>query len=416
MTTNERQVPQARWTRQLNIAGRHLGSDKMVPLDVAQMLEDAKALTGLSDFGENGFREGLIVLVDALNNEAKLTLAGRLLVGEEIRRVLQSRLRVIDFEKKHPQVRDEQIVEPLFIIGMGRTGSTILHEYLSKDPAHRAPLVWEMRLPCPIDANLSPTEDIAARITWSDAESQIQYEIDESLISKHEQRSDLPEECSQLMAYEFKTGHFYSRCNIPSYALWNARADITPALEMHKRILKILQFQAGQGKRWVLKYGGHMPYMPKLLDVYPDARIIHTHRDPVAVVQSFVSLMASTRLARSDEFDATFSSEMLNSGMSRIIEKIIAERQSGAIPEAQIADIHFKNLMTDTIGEIRRAYEALNIPFTHEARSGIEDYIASRPRTKHGKHEYAYADVVDLDNERKRYANYVKYYNIEAER
>jgi hypothetical protein len=217
------------------------------------------------------------------------------------------------------------------------------------------------------------------------------------------------------MAYEFKTGHFYSRCNIPSYALWNSRADITPALEMHKRILKILQFQSGQRKRWVLKYGGHMPYIPKLLTIYPDAKIVHTHRDPLAVVQSFVSLMASTRLARSDVFDAVFASEMLNGGMSKIIEKIIAERQSGVIPAAQIADIHFKNLMADTIGEIQRAYEALNMPFTTETKAGIESYMASRPRTKHGKHDYAYADVVDLDNERKRYANYVKHYHIEEE-
>ncbi|HEY3698676.1 MAG TPA: sulfotransferase, partial [Spongiibacteraceae bacterium] len=255
MTTNERQVPQAAWTKQLNIAGHYLGSDKVVPMEAVQMLEDAKSLTGLSDFGDEGFKEGFTVLVDSLNNEANLTLVGRLVVGEEIRRVLQSRLRVIDFEKKHPKVHDEKIVEPLFIIGMGRTGSTILHEYLSKDPAHRAPLVWEMRLPCPIDASLSPEDDRAARIAWSDAESQIQYEIDESLIAKHEQRSDLPEECSQLMAYEFNSGHFGSRSNIPSYALWSSRADITPALAMHKRILKILQFQLGQQKRWILKYG-----------------------------------------------------------------------------------------------------------------------------------------------------------------
>jgi Sulfotransferase family len=416
MVTDERQVPQANWTRQLNIAGHYLGAERMVPMNVEHMLEDAKSLTGLSDFGGEGFKEGLRVLIESLNNEANLTLTGRLIVGEEIRRVLQSRLRVVDFEKQHPEVHEEEIREPLFIIGMGRTGSTILHEYLSKDPAHRAPLVWEMRLPCPIDSRLSPGEDVAARISWSDAETKIQYEIDESLISKHEQRSDLPEECSQLMAYEFKSGHFYSRSNIPSYAVWNASADVKPALEMHKRILKILQFQSGQTKRWVLKYGGHMPYMPKLLEVYPDARIIHTHRDPVAVVQSFVSLMASTRLARSDTFDAALSSEMLNSGMSRIVEKIISERESGVLPLAQITDIHFKELMADAIGELQRAYEALKLPFTNETRAGIEHYMASRPRTKHGKHEYAYADVVDLDHERKRYANYVRYYNIEEER
>ncbi|MDB5986338.1 MAG: sulfotransferase [Nevskia sp.] len=416
MTANERQVPQANWVRELNTAGRYLGPEKVVPMNVAQLLEDAKAQTGLSDFGSDSFREGLEVLIDALNREAQLSLIGRLVAGEEIRRVLQSRLRVIAFEKRHPEVQSEKIAAPVFIIGMGRTGSTILHEYLSKDPAHRAPLLWEMRLPCPIDSRLSPEEDVAARIAWSEAETRIQYEIDESLVSKHEQRWDLPEECSQLMAYEFRSGHFFSRNNVPSYAQWNARADVRPALEMHKRILKILQFQSGKQRRWVLKYGGHMPHIPALLEVYPDARIIHTHRDPAAVVQSFVSLMASTRLMRSDLFDAAQASEMLNAGMSRIVNKVIAERESGVIPAAQIADIHFKPLMADALGEIRRAYEQLGLPFTEQGSAEIERYVKERPRTKHGKHEYAYADVVDLERERQRYADYVRHYGIEEER
>jgi sulfotransferase family protein len=412
----ERQIPQAIWAKFLNITGNHLGADKVVPMDAARMLEDAKSQVGLSDFGDEGFREGLDVLVGALNEDANLTLLGRVIVGQEIRRVLQSRLRVVDFEKKNPKVRDEDIVDPIFIVGMGRTGSTILHEYLSKDPAQRAPLVWEMRLPCALGGGLSPDEDVAARMAWSDAETLIQYEVDESLRAKHEQRSDLPEECSQLMAYEFKSGHFFSRSYIPGYAVWNAGADVKPALEMHKRILKILQFQSGRRQRWVLKYGGHMPHLPKLLEVYSDAKFIHTHRDPLAVVQSFVSLMASTRLARSDIFDAVQASEMLNSGMSRIVNKIIAEREAGVIPADQITDIHFKTLMADPIAEIGRAYEALQLPFTAEARAGIARYIAERPRTKHGKHDYAYGDVIDLERERQRYADYTRYYGIAQER
>jgi hypothetical protein len=416
MANQDSQVPVANWARQLNIAGGFLGADKVVPLRADDLLENARTQTGLSDFGDDGFKEGLRVMVDALNKEANLTLVGRLLVEQEIGRVLQSRLRVIYFEKKHPQVHEEKIVEPLFIIGMGRTGSTILHEYLSKDPASRAPLVWEMRLPAPLGGGLSPEEDVAQRIAWSEAETQIMYEIDESLRTKHEQRWDLPEECSQLMAYEFKSGHFFSRCSIPSYAMWNAQTDVRPALEMHKRILKILQFQSGQRKRWVLKYGGHMPHMPQLLEIYPDAKIVHTHRDPAAVVKSFVSLMASSRLSRSDTYDPVAASEMLNGGMSKIVEKIITERKSGVLPAAQFADIHFKALMADQVGEIERAYKALGMPFTPEVRAGMERYIAERPRDKHGKHQYAYADVVDLDHERARYANYVRYYNIAEER
>lgn len=415
MTSNNRQVPQANWVTHLNLAGAHLGPQFVAPLSAGTLLDEAKALTGLSDFGDDGFEEGLRVLVDALNSEANLTLTGRLISGEEIRRVLQSRLRVIDFENRHPEVADEPIIEPLFIVGMGRTGSTILHQYLSTDGSHRAPLVWEMRLPCPLDESAPPETDRAARIAWSDAETELFYDVDESLRAKHEQRSDLPEECSQLMAYEFRSGHFYSRNNIPSYAVWNSQTAVKPALEMHKRILKVLQFQDGGRRRWVLKYGGHMPYLPELLEVYPDARIIHTHRDPVAVVRSFVSLMASTRLMRCDEFDAVTSSELLNASMSRIVEKIIAERAEGTIPEKQIADIHFRRLVADPVGEVRRAYEGLGLSFTSENAAAIENYASAHPRGEHGGHDYAYADAIDLARERQRYANYVRHYAIEEE-
>jgi hypothetical protein len=401
--------------RHLNLAGAHLGPGYLAPLSAGALLDEARDLTGLFDFGDEGFEEGLRVLVDALNSEAKLTLTGRLISGLEIRRVLQSRLRLIEFEKQHPSVADEPITEPIFIVGMGRTGSTILHEYLAADEAHRAPLVWEMRLPCPLDETSSADIDRALRIDWSDAETELFYDIDPSLRTKHEQRSDLPEECSQLMAYEFRSGHFFSRNNVPSYAAWNAGANIRPALEMHRRILKVLQFQAGRRARWVLKYGGHMPYLPELLEIYPDARIIHTHRDPVAVVRSFVSLMASTRLMRSDEFDAASAAEMLNAGMCRAVEKIIAERTSGQIPAATIADIHFSHLMANPVAEIQRAYAALDLPFTTATAAAIANYAATHPRGEHGGHDYAYADVIDLDRERKRYAGYMHHYAIESE-
>lgn len=415
MTPKDRQVPQSSWVRHLNLAGAHLGPRYVVPLNTGALLDEAQKLTGLSDFGDDGFEEGLRVLVEALNNEANLTLTGRLISGEEIRRVLQSRLRLVDFEKRHPGVVDEPIIEPIFIVGMGRTGSTILHQYLSMDESHRAPLVWEMRLPCPLDETVPAESDRAARIAWSDAETQLFYDVDDSLRAKHEQRSDLPEECSQLMAYAFRSGHFYSRNNVPSYAAWNAKADVAPALNIHKRILRVLQYQDGRRRRWVLKYGGHMPYLPELLEVYPDARIIHTHRDPVAVVQSFVSLMASTRLMRSDDFDAVAASEMLNASMSRIVEKIIAERADGTIPAAQIADIHFRRLNADPVGEIQRAYQALGLPFTPGTAAAITGYASAHPRGGHGAHDYAYADVIDLERERQRYANYVRHYSIEEE-
>lgn len=418
MTSNSGEVPQSDWARNLNTLGRHVNAESMVPISETELLSSATAQTGLNDFGDDGFREHLSALVESLNNEAQLTLVGRLIAKAELCRFLQSRLRIIDTEKTHPEVHDEEIIEPLFIVGMGRTGSSILYEYFMQDPAHRAPVAWEKKLPAPPfspqDSGEDSGEDLAGRIEWIDAESKLMYDIDSSLMAKHETHAGLPEECSQLMAHEFQSGHFFSRNNVPGYALHNAMADIAPAYNMHRRILKILQWghKSSTKPRWILKYGGHMGTMPELLKTYPDAKIIHTHRDPAMVVQSMTSLIASLRLMRSDEFDAPASAEMLNGGMARGLEKLIDERVQGVIPATQIADIHFDRLMADTIGELRNAYKQLDMPFTKEAQECIERYMQQRPRTKHGKHEYAYTTAINIEREESRFDRYVGHYQI----
>lgn len=407
------EVPQAAWAQDLNRLGDCIGAADIVPMEMGSLLQSAQAKTGLSDFGDDGFREGLDILINSLNEEAALTLTGRLIARTEISRLLHSRLAIVETEKCHPEIADEEIIEPLFIVGMGRTGSSILYEYFMQDPAHRAPLAFEKKLPCAGLLDVNP-------ISWIEAETRLMYEVDSSLISKHEAHAHLPEECSQLMAHEFQSGHFFSRNNVPAYALWNAMSDVRPALIMHKRILKILQWQRRQvdqqiPSRWILKYGGHMANMPALFEIYPDAKVVHTHRDPAVVVQSMTSLIASLRLMRSDQFDAPAAAEMLNAGMCRGLEKIIQERQDAVIPNRQIVDIHFSDLMRDTTGTIAKAYQALEMPFTHDAQAAIEAYMQARPRSKHGKHHYAYADAVDLPRERERFHNYLRHYNIVAE-
>ena len=158
---NERQVPQATWTRYLNTMGSSVGAGFLIPLEEETLIQAAMEQTGLSDFGDSGFREPLSILLRSLNEEADLTLTGRLLAACDILRILESRLRIIDTEKKHPEIADEVIASPIFVVGMGRTGTTILHELLQQDPANRAPLLWEMINPAP---PFSPTVDSQERV------------------------------------------------------------------------------------------------------------------------------------------------------------------------------------------------------------------------------------------------------------
>ena len=416
-------MPQATWARQLNTVGRYLDLESVVPIEVPTLLAAAQRRAGLEDFGDEGFLEGLSVLVDSLNQDAQLTLLGRLIARAELERILFSRLRIVAIERHHPEIQDETITEPLFIVGMGRTGSSILYECIMQDPAHRAPQGWEKKLPAILEdksegKGRGKAQHAAEQfIEWIGAETGLMYQVDSSLVSKHEANAFLPEECSQLFAHEFRSGHFFSRNNVPAYAAWNAQAGAGPALEMHKRILRILQWQQGAKPRprWILKYGGHLGHMPELFATYPDAKVIHTHRDPAVVVRSLISLVASLRLMRSDSFDPHSSVELLNGGMARGLEKCMDERGDNRVPQAQFADIHFRDLMEDPISAICGAYGQLDMPFTKEAEQAMASYLEQRPRSKHGKHEYAYADAVDMDREKQRFARYVQHYGIAQE-
>lgn len=415
MKRQESPVPQASWVSHLNAIGQHGTAESLVTIASDDLLDNAARNTGLSDYGDDNFKAGLNKLVSSLNDEAQLTLTGRIIAKTELIRILTSRLSLIDFVKRNPDVRKEKIETPIFIVGMGRTGSSILHEYLMSDPLNRAPLAWEMKMPAPLIINDSPLNS-DSMIAWNDSETRLMYEIDESLASKHEAHSKLPEECSQMLALQFQSGHFFSRNHVPSYAGWNAQTDVSDALDMHKLVLQTLQYRSNSApKRWVLKYGGHMAHLPQLFSCYPDARVIHTHRDPCVVVKSFVSLIASLRLMRSDFFDPNSSAEMLNQGMMRGLEKVIEERTSGVIPNQQITDIHFKELMHDNINCIRKAFNALQISFNDDSAKHIAAYASSKPRNKFGKHIYAYQDSVNLEHERRRYQRYLSHYNITKE-
>jgi len=402
------QIPQADWARYLNTMGAQLGSRPMVPLDEEGLLAAATQQTGLADFGDPGFREPLRIVLRALETEAELTLTGRLLAAADVLRLLESRLRIIDTEKKHPEIANETISSPIFVLGMGRTGTTILHELLQQDPGNRAPLLWEMMSPAPPSP---PGADHREKLALADAFMHVWDEIDPSYKTKHEGGGALTNECTFMMLHEFYGDPFIGCHDVPSYAMWMAQADPTPAYRMHKRILQMLQWRHAPKR----KAPAHLSVLPILLSIYPDAKIAHTHRDPVKVVHSVTSLIASLRLMRSEKFDAESITEGMNVGQVMGLEKVIHERERGVVPATQIADVFFTEFMRNPVGEVEKLYAHWGLALSDEARQAMQIYMEARPRTKHGKHEYAYAEAVDIDKERRRYKRYMEHYGIEPE-
>lgn len=407
----ERRVSLANWARYINEFGASYGLAAMLPLDRERLLQCARERTGLSDFGDAAFIEPLDLLLKGLEEEAELTVLGRFYALADMLRILESRLEIIDIEKRHPEIADEEITTPIFVLGMGRTGTTILHELLAQDPANRAPLLHEMLSPAPESrryaGGLTP-------VGVADAFVKLLDEIDPTWLTKHESAGDLPNECSYMMNHEFMGTSFFGWYNAVSHMLWNSQVDQRRGYRMHQRVLRILQWRS-RPRRYVLKDPAHLGRLPELLEFYPDARIVHTHRDPTRVVASTVSLMASNRLMRSDRFDAAATAEMMNYGQCAALEKCIADREAGRVPAGQIADIHFSDFMADPVAQVERLYRQWGWELSGEARERMTRFMAAKPKGKHGKHVYAYEEVIDLELERERFSRYMDYYNIAPE-
>ena len=253
---------------------------------VEQLVARACEETGLADFGPFAWRDGLEALFDAAAAEADLNEVGLGVFASWVHRRLVNRLRVIDWVAHHPELRGERVERPLFVVGMLRTGTTLLCELLAKDPANRPLMKWEglSSVPPPERADFASDPRIAKAI----AEVEFQYRMVPKLRAVHFEPGDGPTECVALLTQSFRAQDFFGLLHVPSFVAWYRACDLRPAYDYHRLSLQLLQSRAPG--RWSLKAPGHLHALDALMAVYPDARLIVTHRDPSEVVPSSASL------------------------------------------------------------------------------------------------------------------------------
>ena len=407
--------PRSPWVDQVNALGSALGDGgrSMVPLDEKQAIEAAIEATGLDDFGDDGFREGLGVFVRALEEEAQLTLVGRLLARAEIARILESRLCTEKIFRDHPEIEEEEVVAPLFVTGLARSGTSLLHELLWRDPGNRVPITWEMMYPAAAIANSE--EDIALTIERAENEVRMQDHILPAMRTMHELSAELPNECIYIFAHEFACDMFTGFFQIPSYTTWKSGCDPAPWYAYHRRFLQLLAWQRPR-RRWVLKAPSHMNQLGCLFDTYPDAHVIITHRDPLRVLGSLANLMASLQWMRSDHVQYEAVVEAMAFGHAYLPERVMEQRDKGTLPADQIIDVSYQDLMADPIETVRRIYEHCGAPLSSEAEKLIDAWMKKRPKHRHGVHEYSFADTgLDLAIERARHEKYQARFDIPSE-
>jgi hypothetical protein len=384
-------------------------------LHAASILDEASERAGgLTDLGDGPFGEPLDLALAALRHEADLNDLGRFIARERMLLHTVNRLHYVDDRTTDPAIAEQRIVKPVFIIGMPRTGTTILHDILAQDPANRAPLTWETMFPSPPPRRETFTTDsriAACAATFPDLEDQMP-----GFAAVHPMGAELSQECVTMMGEAMCTPLFHNQFRVPSYQDWvDGEADFSHVYAFHHRQLQHLQAHC-PGDRWVLKTGAHLWGLDHLLARYPDARIVFTHRDPVQSMTSYASLTTIVRRVGSDAVDPTEVAADWTPRLRRVLLNGIRVRQARDYPDARFHDVMFTDFVRDQLGVVQRVYDAFDLPMSDEAVRAMRAFVDDNPQGKHGVHEYTPEEFGLVPAEvRADFAEYVDHFDLASE-
>jgi hypothetical protein len=396
----------------INRIGKFLGFFGLNPfaLDADKLLRKARKQANYDGPVPENLEQNLRHMVDAIHLESRPNAFGSLAVKRLFERTLHGRFMVEQVLAADPVIERSGIRQPVFIIGMPRTGTTILHALLHEDPAHRSPLCWECLLPHPV-----PQPD-----TFRDNEQlhtvrkefgQL-FQLVPDFKRKHHMEADTPQECIGINALDFNTFQTSAQFYMPSYMQYfEQQADKLQTMRWHKRFLQYLQSGGVRAERWLLKSPVHLIRLREIFAVYPDARIIMTHRHPAKVVASAASLICSVRSLYSDYEDPVRTGYEQADTWSKYFEKFLDSREKLG-KEDQIIDLKFEDFVADQFDSVRRIYERFGWELTAETEQRMRDFLADNPKDKHGAHIYSLDDfglTREAINERfHRYIDYLE--------
>ncbi len=357
--------------------------------DCRALLDDARAVDGLSDFGDESYREPLERLLWSLEHEADLNEVGRAVLRQRLVDILSTRLRVEAYFERYPEILEERIVEPLVIVGLPRTGTTMLHRTIAADPRMYAPLWYEVRFPCPaLDWDFSLGGD--GRIEEAKAEVAAMVAANPELMAIHPMDATGPDEDIMLLEQSFYSFNMQAFANIPTFDDWIQRQDHAPGYRYFRRLLQFLQWQkkrSGQpGERWVLKAPHHLHFMDLVFEVFPDARVVQSHRDPVETIPSLASLIAAVWVIYSDSADTREVGRQWADKFARGMAHTMAVRER--LGEERFLDLWFRDTVSQPLEEIRRIYDFLGMELTPQASAEMSRWQDFNRRELRPPHEY----------------------------
>jgi hypothetical protein len=417
--TNRREgfTPQPRpeWVARINAEGLGMDIKSVVPLDENSLIETAKRNTGLSDFGADDWHERFQRLITAFDEESELTLMGRLMTRSDMLLFLEGRLRIEDTYKQHPEIDDEQITQPIHVIGQGRSGTSFMQNLLSEDPGNGTPLHWEAMRPCPPPEKATYRTD--PRIAQTRQLVELVNRVTPEVEAIHEMGVEIPEENHRLLCYAFGAAGWCSAFygQVPSFTAYMQTQSMVPVYAYEKRVLKLLQWKNPR-KHWVLKSPLCILDIPAILEVYPDSAMVWTHRDPVKALGSLVSTIGTLQWCRTDhpfigDSLISFTSADAAAGM---LSQPIGWLESGIIAPGQLYNLQYLDFVRDPLGSVSAIYDHFGIEMTEEGRRGMQQYLDDHPGSARPQHAYElHVDTIDL--ERAAFAEYQDYFQVPAE-
>lgn len=371
------------------------------PLDVDALHARARADTGLTDFGPDDYRERLHRYVGEL---CEIPMHGPGLVNfhSQLVQWLKNRLLLTNLLKRHPQIRDIEVLAPVVIAGLPRTGTTHLHNLLAAAPTFRSLPYWEGVEPFPLPAEAGVTPD--PRITRMDMAVQVMDTLMPHFALMHEMTTEHVHEEIQLLANDFSTMLMETLADVPRWSEYYWSRDQTSSYAYLRTQLQALQFLRG-GRRWVLKSPQHLGQLAVLDNVFPDVVVAFTHRDPVPVALSMIAMITYSERMHRDRVDVAGTA----AGWVRRLEKLLGEcvRQRETIPPERSIDIRFDDFMADEIGVAEQVYALAGEPFDGPVRAAIGTYLDGHRRGRLGRvATSAQMFGLDEDDLRARFAKY----------
>ena len=390
------------------------GESRTVELTVDAVCAAATARTGLDEFGPDDFRERLGVQLDEVNADDERTGIGRLVVFGDCVRYAANRLRIHALLEEHPEILDVPIERPVIVIGLPRSGTTNLVNLLAADSRFRSMPLWESYEPVPDPTEAMGADGVGPRWTRCDEAWSLMQQAAPFVAAMHPMEPDHVHEEIELQCPDFSSYNHEWVCRAPRWRDYYLAHDQTPHYAYMKRVLQILQWYRPRD-RWVLKSPQHLEQIGPLMTTFPDATIVVTHRDPVAVVQSTITMNCYGARTTYRETRPEWYRDYWTDRIGRLIDASLRDRH--LLPADRTLDVFFDRYMDDEPSTIARIYELAGIELTERAWAEIEAYRVTHPRSRGGRVVYDLRGDFRTTPEavRERFADYMDAFGVGIE-